>query len=174
MALTVQQRLFVNAYLRNNGNGSRAASEAGYACPEIAASRLLRIVKVKRCIENRLEKVAMSADEVLIRLSRLAAVDATNFISLTNGKAALDLAKAKKKDNLCGVKEIKETSHEREGITSTTVEVKIDSPLKALELLAKYHGILTDKIELKNSTQDVTKMTDEELAIIAASGGSGT
>lgn len=65
-ALTERQRRFVEAY-RANANGTQAAIKAGYANPEVTASKLLRNPKVAAVIAEaaakRTSKAIMNATE---------------------------------------------------------------------------------------------------------------
>lgn len=67
--ITLQQKLFAYAYFNNNGNGSKAAIEAGYSRKTATeqASRLLTNVKVTNLIDNLNEQVE---EKVLITKER--------------------------------------------------------------------------------------------------------
>lgn len=79
--LTDKQAKFVAAYLANGGNGTAAAVAAGYAkgSAHVAASRLLRDVKVAAAIEGSRAKVQtkaeVKAERVLTELLRIATAD---------------------------------------------------------------------------------------------------
>ena len=49
--LTEKQRRFCEAYSGNAGNGTDAATSAGYKRPDVEASKLLRIAKVISALE---------------------------------------------------------------------------------------------------------------------------
>ena len=73
--LNDRQIAFAEAYIES-GNGTNAADLAGYEHPSQAASRLLRNVKVRRYINDRMYQVRsmsiMTADEALKELSAIA------------------------------------------------------------------------------------------------------
>lgn len=73
--LNEMQKAFAEAYIES-GNGTNAADLAGYEHPSQAASRLLRNVKVRRYINDRMYQVRsmsiMTADEALKELSAIA------------------------------------------------------------------------------------------------------
>src|SRR5687768_8577770 len=78
--LTPRQAAFVREYLVDL-NGKQAAIRAGYgeASAEAAASRLLRVVKVKAEIDAKIaaraSRIEVKADEVLAELKRVALCD---------------------------------------------------------------------------------------------------
>ena len=85
--LTLKQRIFALEYLRD-GNGKRAAIAAGYKPrnAEVAASKMLRLAKVKAEIEKngkrisvKLEKIEISVEKVAQELAKLAFVDPRDF-----------------------------------------------------------------------------------------------
>lgn len=157
--LTNKQKAFVEAYLENGMNGTQAVYKAGYRakddCSAAAiASENLRKLKIKQIIEQRLKDMAMSADEVLYRLSRQAeGVDPTEFMSLEpvyeiddagisylNGyilKINLDEIRERGLGNL-----IKRMSQ-----TSSGISVEWYSTKEALEILGKYHRLFTERVE---------------------------
>lgn len=75
--LTHKQELFVNAYLGEaKGNATEAARLAGYKGTEkslnVTAYDLLRNPKISELVEKRTSEAAMSATEVLQKLSEIA------------------------------------------------------------------------------------------------------
>ena len=76
--LTLKQRLFVDEYVKNKGNGTQAALKAGYGKgkPNVAAvqaSENLRKPKVRKHIERIARRWDISAERVLGRLDNLSA-----------------------------------------------------------------------------------------------------
>jgi phage terminase small subunit len=91
--LPYRRKLFVDAYIRLNGNGTRAAIEAGYSakCAYAEASRLLRIAEVAEAIADYWRERAMSPEEVIGRLSEQAKNEAAAYIRHNDeGEAYLD------------------------------------------------------------------------------------
>lgn len=77
--LTDKQRAFVAAYLDSpdcRWNATRAAEKAGYSGSDAVlatvGSENLRKPKIRAAIEERMSELAMSADEVLLRLGSMA------------------------------------------------------------------------------------------------------
>lgn len=171
MALTTRERLFVVYYLgKANGNGTLAAAKAGYGNPAVAASRLIRRDKIRRAIDAKLDKAAMEADEVLARLTELGRIDMTDFVELTNlGTPSLSLDKARRRGKLGGVKKLKASRVETGGQSPPfeIVEVELHDPIRALTLLAKYHGLTAES----PSTEDLSGKTEAELEEIARDKG---
>lgn len=167
--LSTRQRQFVTCYLgKAQGNGTLAATMAGYSHPGVAASRLLVNAKISRLVEAKLAKAEISADEVLARLSVLAQTDATDFLTFDpdshpNKPPRLDFRKAKRRGRLCAIKKLKATRVDRgdDSEPLEVVEVEFHDPHKALALLGKFHGLFDDKSDDKQ-----TKSTSEALSIL--------
>lgn len=73
MALSKKRKAFINEYLKC-WNASEAARKAGYS-PRSAGSighEILQIPEVRQEIQQRLDEMKMSADEVLMLLSKRA------------------------------------------------------------------------------------------------------
>lgn len=151
--LTPQMFLFINYYLILL-NGTEAARAAGYhgddASLVVIGSRLLSHVKVAREIDARLQKHAMSANEVLAHYTAIARGDIADVV---NGAGATDLDEAKRRGKSNIVKRYKvKVTNVTEGTGANTVEkqiietdVEMYSRLEALNALAKYHN-LTNKV----------------------------
>lgn len=120
--LTFKQEQFVAAYLGvADGNATEAARMAGYKQPKQQGSRLLTNVDIAARVSDRVEKVAASADDVLRELADVALADWREFIEVLG--------------------------RDREG-KPTKVRMDLSNKVKALELLAKYHGLLTEKQQI--------------------------
>jgi hypothetical protein len=76
--LTPQQLMFANNYLTNNGNGTQAAIDAGYAAAnaKVQASRLLTNVNVRKYIDDRRKAKTIDLRELFAE----GAIDAYNVI----------------------------------------------------------------------------------------------
>jgi hypothetical protein len=136
--LTFRQRLFVFHYLGTaDGNGSEAARMAGFAEPGAAASRLLKNVNIRAAIDAKLSQAAMSADEVLARLSEMASVDMTDFVTITKKQAWVDLDKARRLGKTHMVRAIKPTKF--------GLSIVLHDSQAALEKLGRYHALFGDR-----------------------------
>jgi phage terminase small subunit len=149
-ALPARRRVFVDAYLETGGrgrwNGTAAARVAGYAKPAEEAHRLLRNAQIREAIEERLAEYRLRANEVLARIEEQALGSMADFVSLKKNDAGqvvgvtLDLRKARRLGKLHLVKKLKEGEH--------GLEVELYSSQAALELLARAHGLLKDKVQV--------------------------
>jgi len=137
--LTFKRRAFIEEYLKC-WNGAEAARRAGYAHAEVAASRLLRIVKVQKEIQHRIDEKAMGADEVLLRLAEQARCDYSDYITV---EGAVDLEQLKADGKMHLVSGIKET---RQGKV-----IVFHDGQTALLNLGRYHGLFVDKSEVKQT-----------------------
>jgi phage terminase small subunit len=147
--LKYKERLFVSYYLGEaNGNASEAARLAGYSSPPVLGHRLLKKVHIRAAIEARLAGPALTADEVLARLSDQAAADVGDFLTFSRpegrgegDKAApvrvrLDLDKARRNGKLPLVKKLKRGKY--------GLEIELYDAQAALVQLGKYHGLFRD------------------------------
>jgi hypothetical protein len=143
--LTYRQRLFVHYYLgAANGNGTEAARMAGYAEPAVQASENIRKPNIAAAIATKVASAAMTADEVLARLSDMAAADVADLDGLLTcdrdtGHLKLDLEGAKRKGVSRLIKKIKSTKY--------GVEVELHDAQAALEKLGRYHNLFRDHSE---------------------------
>lgn len=145
--LTYRQRLFVAAYLgQAKGSASEAARLAGYSAPHSQGSRLLENVGVRAAIAAHLSQAAMSADEVLARLSEMATVDLADFISIRQDEARVDLGKARRLGKTHLVKAIKPT---RFGLS-----LVLHDSQAALQALGRYHGLFGPRTDEQRDVDD--------------------
>jgi hypothetical protein len=154
--LTPMQRKFVNAYLGEaNGSGAEAARIAGFSNTTGYPSILLRKPAIRAEIQARLEEEAMTAAACIARLSALASARIGDFMTvvktysldketgetITTEERVLDLEKCRTGHNSQAIREI---SFQRNG----TPKIKLHNPNEALALLAKFHGLLIDRVEV--------------------------
>ena len=125
--LSPLQEAFVLAYIGEaRFNATKAAITAGYS-PRSArstASDLLATPNIAARVQEELRQRSMPADAVLAELTDIATADWREFVKIrTNTK------------------------------TGEQIEVAMDmnAKVKSLEILAKAHGLLTDKIDLTGS-----------------------
>jgi phage terminase small subunit len=164
--LSPRRQMFVEYYLGEcRFNGTAAARAAGYEGDDnvlaVTASRLLRNAKVRALIDSRISEAAMSANEVLSRLSEIARGRVTDFVD-DDGKFDLRAAKKLQKDGLLKKLKQKRTSKKVDRFTEgkedyaetfetslvyEEVEFEIYSAHEALRDLGKYHKLFTEKYE---------------------------
>lgn len=120
--LTNKQIAFVVAYIGEaRFNATRAAEIAGYSKARQSGSETLSNPVVAARIADELKARSITGDGVLAELTDIATADWREFVHIkTNPK------------------------------TGATIEVSMDlgAKVKSLEILAKAHGLLTDRIDL--------------------------
>lgn len=130
--LTNKQTAFVDAYLGiAHFNATKAATIAGYGKPRQEGSRLLSNADISARISDELKSRAMPADAVLAELTDVASADWREFVKVrTNPR------------------------------TGEPIEVTMDlgAKVKSLEILAKAHGLLTDRLDISGSLTSKVEM----------------
>lgn len=145
MALTKKRRIFIEEYLKC-WNATEAARRAGYKHPNVQGPTLVNLSIIREAIKQRLDEVAMEADEVLARLSEQARADIADFITVNEtGLPLLDLRKAEGKTHL--IKSVRET---KEGTF-----IELYNSQSALVHMGKAHGAFEERhvIGLDESTK---------------------
>jgi phage terminase small subunit len=171
--LTDLQKLFVEHYLIH-WNAARAAREAGYSekSAKIIGFQNLQKPHIRKYIEERLSEAAMSANEVLKRLSDMARGSLVPFINITkDGFVFFDFSHPDAKDYLHLIKKIK-TKRKRlvsgrgkdaEVWEHEWVEVELYDAKDALVQLGRHHALFTDNIK----SLDLTNLTTDQLERLA-------
>lgn len=152
--LEPKQEAFVNAYFECNLNATAAAKKAGYSkktARQIASENLSK-PDIQAHIRARLNKEAMSANEVL---HRLAAIARSDFGELVDDMGNPDIKTARETGQTQIIKRIKQRSVTTEQSDIAETEVEILDPLKALELLGKAHGLFTDKTDITSGGKPI-------------------
>lgn len=150
--LTAKQQKFRDYYLIYL-NATKAAELAGYAHPNKRGSELLKNAQIAAAIEDALRESAMSAGEVLTRLSEHARSDIGEFLGIDGN---LDLARLKSSGMTRLVKKLntsksKGTSPKGGDWERETVTLELHDAQAALNTLARYHGLLTDNVKQDGS-----------------------
>jgi phage terminase small subunit len=163
--LSERQKRFCDEYMIDL-NGTQAYIRAGYSTQGAAtsASTLLGLPHVNAEIDRRkaaaAARVGVTADRIIRELARIAFGNAVDII---NEDGSINLA-ASRDDTaaIVGVK-VKRSKFGDDG-ESVEKEVKLADKLKALELLGKHTGILTDKVDvnLTGSTIKIALTGDDE------------
>jgi hypothetical protein len=159
-ALSYKQQQFVNAYLgAANGNATEAARLAGYKGSDnvlgVTGHENLRKPKIRAAIDARMDAMAMSANEVLFRVSEQARADIADFGQGIGDRFLLDLGKAQRRGK---TRLVKKLGYNPNG--DPTLELY--SSQAALKILAQYHGLLS------NSRDDELDALLERLVAAAA------
>lgn len=152
--LTPKQRLFVDAYISNGCNATRAALAAGYsqATSYSQGPRLLKNVDIKAHIDRHFEESAMTREEVLFRLAQQARGDIGDIWDAKTGQVNWDTAKELGVTHLIKTIYHKTTRVSRgndEDMEIFEDQITLHDPQKALQLIGKQLGLFVDKTETK-------------------------
>ena len=156
--LTPKEQLFVDGYLAGaRFNATEAMRLAGYKGSAgvlgVSGHRLLRKAKIAALILERLNEHAMSANEVLARLSKQAR---GSLADVLNEEGNFDLAALRQSgfhDLLKKLKIKKTVRHDGRGraadkIEEVTHELEIHDPQAALVHLGRFHKLFVDRHEV--------------------------
>jgi hypothetical protein len=164
--LTGKQQVFIDAYLSNGFNATDAARQAGYEGNENTLSSVgyenLRKPEIASEVSSRLNESAMSANEVLERLSTIARGEVTDFLD-EDGKFDLKAARKLQRTGLLKKIKSKRTSKQVDSLTEgdednretletslvyEEVEFELYSAHEALRDLGKFHKLFNDRQEI--------------------------
>jgi len=147
--ITPRHRRFVEEYCGGaKFNGAEAARRAGYAesRANVTASELLADADINQMVEERLDKLAMTAAEATKRLADQARADISDFFSVESGRLVLDVEAVAEDGG--GV--ISEISLSDDG----THKIKLYDAQKALVKILDAHGAFNHRQEIDVTTPD--------------------
>lgn len=160
--LTLKQNSFCDHYILT-GNATDATIKAGYTLDRDSAaqigSRLLRNVKIQAELKRRLGISIASGEEVLEILSKHARGDLTDVLD-GEGNLAWSKAKAKRLLKKLKTKRTIRRTKDGEEIEDITHEYEIHDPQVALDKLARFHKLLTDKVETDVAPGDLDRLAE--------------
>lgn len=156
-ALSGKQKAFVEHYIVTL-NATEAARRALYK----GSDSTLRVVghenlakpNIKSAIADRLKPLAMSAEEVLARVTEHARTSMADFVSVgDSGDVFLDLKKANDLGRLGAIKKLTETTTTRSfgddaAIETRKVTIELYGADSAHDKLMRYHSLYNDKIKV--------------------------
>lgn len=150
MALTHKQRLFVDHYLQC-WNATEAALLAGYSekSARQTGSENLSKPYIAEAIKQRLVDNAMSAEEVLSRMSDIARGDIGDFLHPES--LSIDI----RAGNTKLIKKVKYVVYTTDDDQTETVEFELYSALDALKQLAKVHSLVNNKLVIEDWRTEV-------------------
>lgn len=153
MALSAQQQMFVDEYLRTFNATEAYMTAYPNTKRSTGASNGYRLLKenadIAELIRLRLTESAMSADEVLMRLAEHARGDIGDFLD-DDGNFDLRKARRAKKTGLIKKFKTKTTTRtvgEME-IVATEVEFELYDAQAALGMIGKHHKLFTERQEV--------------------------
>jgi len=151
--LTAQQKAFCDHYIISF-SGVRSAIKAGYTGDRdslyVTASHLLSLPKVKTYLDAKFVEHIMSPKELLARMTNTANADMSEFQS---EDGSVDLKRIGDMGLGPLVREIAQTSQ--------GTKIKLHDAMRAQELLAKYHQLLTDRVDITSGGKTI--VTEESI-----------
>jgi len=151
--MTPKRKAFVLEYIKD-WNATQAAIRAGYS-PKTAYSighENLNIPEIAKAIDQEYQKRAMSANEVLSRMTDIARGTAEDYLTIDEyGYAGLDLHKMKEAGKLHLVKKY--------SVTKNGTVLELYDAQAALLQMGKQHGLFPNR-------QEITGKDGGEIAMI--------
>jgi hypothetical protein len=138
------------------------------------ASEIVAKDNILLAINDHITKQAMSRDEVLCRLSAIARASTFPFIRITDeGFCYFDFSDPEAEQYFFLVKKIKTKRTRRvegrgddaEQWEDEWVEVELHDAQTALTTIAKYHGMLTDKLDVTSAGEKINTADGYDRAI---------
>ena len=144
--LTGKQKAFIDHYLANGFNGTRAAEAAGYkgsySAWGVIAHENLRNPKIKAAIEQAMKDQAMGADEALARIGAMGRGDIRDLMGLSwtelQGHPQASLIKKVKRRT----KTLLGNVHQEH------FEIEMYDAQAAVNTVLKHHGLLKDGVTI--------------------------
>jgi len=141
--LTTKQRDFLERYLSNGFNATKAAHDAGYAYPNVQGPRLLVNVSISAAVQGALAERAMPANEVLARLAEHARGSIGGFIATDDNGVPSGFSLSSDRP-LHLVKKV--------NVTEKGWSFEMYDAQSALALLGKHHGLFVERTEQSGET----------------------
>jgi phage terminase small subunit len=171
--LNAKQAAFVTAWLGNGGNGKQAAIAAGYSpkSAEQQASYLRSLPKVAAAISEGLAKAVRSGESTAAKVVReLDLIAHSDLTEILKEDGTLDPAELKKlppevRRAISAFEVIEDEEEDKDGkaVVRRRIKVKLWDKNRALDTLAKKHGLLVEKVE-----HSATGQLEELLTLAAA------
>ena len=158
MALTEKQKRFAEEYLIDL-NATQAAIRAGYSAKTAneQGSRLLANVSIQKAISKAIAerscRTKISQDRVVNELAKIAFLNIADLID-QNGNMKSNVSR----DDMAGIEWMRSRGIETENGYVKETEFRLTSKLKALELLGRHLGMITDRVELSGLQAEQGKL----------------
>lgn len=157
--MTDKQKIFCEKYIQC-WNATEAARQAGYSGDDntlgVVGYENLRKPKIKEYIEDRMNEVSMSTNEILHRLSGWGRGTVEPFLTEDNFSEALSVNSEQARNSIGLIKKIKqyETS-KKEGKDETVLnrrfEIELHDAKDAVIQLAKIRGMYVERVDHTSS-----------------------
>lgn len=149
--LSNKHRAFIDQYLQT-WNATEAYQRV-YSCSREAANangaKLLANTSVSEALQQRIAESAMSANEVLARLTKHARGSMADFLHVTVNGATIDMVKAEEADKLDLVRKFTQTTKRYGETEIEEITVDLYDAQAALVHLGKHLDLFSDKINIK-------------------------
>jgi hypothetical protein len=170
--LTYREQRLVDEFIKNGGNGARAAASAGYAATRAdqSAYQVLHRAEVQRHIRERTADPRVSADEIIGTLASFMRGRIGDFLD-DSAEFSFELAKQRGVDHL--LKTITTTTREIEATkdkpaqTVRTCRDQLHSPIQAAIALARILGIDGKRAVYNAATRYSSDQHDFQAAMAA-------
>lgn len=162
--LTIKRQAWVEEYLKC-WNATEAARRTGFANPNTQGPRLLLDVSINQRIHERIREIAMSSEEVVVRLAAIARSDMGDFLDITDTRFLVDLNKAKELGLTHLIKKVKSRtvkSRSRDGAETEVIDVEAELYDKqaALVTLGRHLGLFGDKLDITSGGKPIKEADD--------------
>lgn len=164
--LTPKQALFVLEYLKDF-NATQAAIRAGYSADTAQknAHRLMAIdgiaKEIKAATAKRLESAELSAARVLEEYRRIAFVNIKDFHDEHGNIKPIQEWSEDMGAAVAATETILKNVAAGDGIVDRLYKLKLWDKLKALQDLAKYFGLLVDRVEVSGELELISRRLAE-------------
>lgn len=152
LGLTVPQAMFVAYYFGEAKlNQAKAAEMCGYADPVMAGYDLMQLPTVRAAIKAKLDSAAMGVEEVLARFTEVARSSIEDALSRGPAGWRADLDKVHRLGKMHLIRKVTPTKY--------GIAVEMYSSERALDKLARFHGLYHDKVTVDiNHKVDLTRL----------------
>ena len=166
--MTDKQKIFCEKYIQC-WNATEAARQAGYSGNDSTLSSVghenLTKPDIQEYINDRMDKVSMSTNEILHRLTEWGRGTVEPFLTHDDFSEALSVNSEEAKKSIGLVKKIKQNeTSKKEGKDETVInrrfEIELHDAKDAVIQLAKIRGMYTEKIEHSGSIAHPTNLQD--------------
>jgi len=160
--LTDKQRIFCEHYIQC-WNATEAARRAGYKGDDntlgVVGFENLRKPKIEKYISARVNEVAMSADEVLQRLTEWGRGSVAPFLQNDDFSEGIDLSSDEAKANLSLIKKVKQRerviSGDEDTVLQRNIEIELHDAKDAVDKLARIRGMYNDSLDITSKGEQI-------------------
>lgn len=182
--LTNKQRRFIDEYLVDF-NATQAAIRCGYSSKTagVIGCENLKKPNIAEAIKKKIEENAMSAEEIILRLSDIARGNISDLMSLSTMGYHFKLTTEDEEGNLIPNPKNKLIKRIKQKVTTITgkdeekeiieTDLELLDQQAALNTLAKYRGLLIDRHELTGRDGGAIPIEVFEKAVSKVYGESG-